>query len=110
MEELNRSIDELVDVIINSNEYQNVIEIKKKMDTNKELKELINEVKTLQKKYVKNNYDSELKEELEKKEKELNDIPIYAIYNENLDKVNEMINLVKDELNDYFYKKLNPKD
>lgn len=110
MEELNKIIDELTDTIINSKEYKNVIELKKKMETNQELIVLINEVKTLQKKYVKSNYDEQLKEKLEIKEKELSSVPIYSIYNENLNKVNEMINLVKDELNNYFYKKLNPKD
>ena len=34
---------------------------------------------------------------------ELNDIPIYIIYCENLNKVNEMINYVNDELSDFFY-------
>ena len=110
MEELSKSIDELVSVVINSKEYQNVIELKKKMNDNKELINLINEVKVLQKKYVKSAYDKKLKEELEIKEKELNSIPIYSIYNENLSIVNEMISLIKDELNNYFYEKLNSKD
>ena len=41
------------------------------------------------------------------KEQELNEIPIYAEYSNNLEVVNNMINLVKDELNDYFYHVLN---
>ena len=37
----------------------------------------------------------------------LNTIPIYVVYMQYLEKVNEMINLVKDELNDYFVDILN---
>ena len=110
MEKLNKSIDDLIDTIVNSKEYKNVIEIKKKMDTNSELIILINEVKKLQKKYIKSNYDEKIKKDLEIKKEELNNIPIYVDYNENLKAVNEMINIVKDELNKYFYDKLNNTD
>ena len=107
MENLNKSIDELVNTIINSKEYKNVVQIKEKMNNNKGLISLITEVKNLQKKYIKRNYDEKIKQELEKKEEELNNIPIYSVYNENLKVVNEMISLITDELNNYFYEKLN---
>ena len=45
--------------------------------------------------------------ELDEVKNKLNEIPIYVIYNQNLEKVNEMINLVKDELNTYFDNLLN---
>ena len=63
-------------------------------------------LKKLQKKYVNTN-DQELLVELEKLEEELNNIPIYVIYMQYLDKVNEKIEFVKDELNNYFYEVLN---
>lgn len=110
MEELNKSIDELVNSIISSKEYKACIELKEKMNDNKELITLVNNVKKLQKQYVKSNYDEKIKKEIEKCEKELNSIPIYSMYNENLNIVNERISIIKDELNNYFYKKLNPKD
>ena len=44
-----------------------------------------------------------LNENIEK----LNTIPIYVVYMQYLEKVNEMINIVKDELNDYFVDILN---
>ena len=36
-----------------------------------------------------------------------NSIPIYNVYMKKLNKVNEMIDYVQDELNDYFYKLFN---
>ena len=72
------------------------------MDKNEEICRLVSDIKKLQKKYVKSNYDDSIKEELDKLESKLNDIPIYVEYNNYLEKVNEMIDFVKDELNDYF--------
>ena len=99
---MNKELDELVSYIKNTSSYKNCISIKKKMDKNEEICSLIDEIKSLQKKYVKSNYDDSIKEELDKLESRLNSIPIYVEYNNNLEKVNEMIELVKDELNDYF--------
>ncbi len=57
----------------------------------------------LQKQYVKGNYSDEaVKLELDLKEKRLEGIPLYIEYMNYLERVNEMINLVKDELNAYF--------
>ena len=100
-------LDKVINYILNSDEYKNCISIKKKMSENEELTSLINEVKELQKRYIKSNYDSNIKNELDNKNDELNSIPIYNIYNNNLNKVNEMIDYVQDELNDYFYKVVN---
>ena len=40
-------------------------------------------------------------------EEKLYSIPIYFTYKRHLDEVNRMINYIKDEMNDYFYKILN---
>ncbi|MBQ6497228.1 MAG: YlbF family regulator [Bacilli bacterium] len=109
MEKLYKSLDEVIECIKESSEYKDCLKIKKQMDSNKELVELINKVKELQKKYIRSNYDSNIKEELDKYESELKDIPIYNIYLEKLDKVNQMIDYVKDSLNDYFDSLLNKK-
>lgn len=108
MEELSRSLDEVVDCIKNSKEYKKCLELKEKMNTNDEINSLVKEIKIKQKKYIKNN-DSNILEELKLLEDRLNNIPIYHIYLENLEIVNTMINYVKDELNDYFYNLLNKK-
>ena len=105
--QLNNALEDIVLYIKNSNDYKMCIELKEKMSKNKDLCSLIEEIKNTQKKYVKSNYDENIKKELDILENKLNEIPIYVIYMQHLNRVNEMINLVKDELNDYFYKLLN---
>lgn len=104
MEKLN----EVVKVIKDSKEYKICIDLKKQMDDNEDINSLVKKIKTLQKKYIRTN-DKDIKLELDSLEKELNEIPIYHIYMENLSKVNDMINYVKDELNNYFDLLLNEK-
>lgn len=104
--QLNKELEEVINTIINSDDYKSCIQLKEKMSTNKEICELVDKIKVLQKKYVRENGE-EVLEELKLLEERLNEIPIYVIYMQHLEKVNEMINYVKDELNDYFYKVLN---
>ena len=104
MEKLN----EIVEYIKNTKEYKTCIDLKIQMDDNEDINSLVKKIKILQKKYIRTN-DKDIKNELDSLEKELNEIPIYHIYMENLEKVNEMINYVKDELNNYFDLLLNEK-
>ena len=105
---MNNELDDIITYIKNSDSYKKCIEIKKKMLSNDDLNKIINKVKFLQKKYVNSNYeDNNIKLELDSLSSELEMIPIYSDYLRYLDDVNDMINLVKDELNDYFYKVLN---
>ena len=106
MEELSNSLDEVVNCIKNSKEYKKCIELKEKMNSNDEINFLVKEIKLKQKKYIRSN-DSNILGELNELEERLNCIPIYHVYTKNLEKVNEYINYVKDELNDYFDKLLN---
>ena len=108
MEKLTKSLDEVVDAIINSKEYKKCIELKKKMESNDEINSLVKEIKLKQKKYIKSNNPNILSE-LKLLENRLNSIPIYHIYLVNLGEVNNKINYVKDELNDYFDELLNKK-
>ena len=103
---MNGVLNEVINTIINSDDYKKCIELKNTMASNEELVLLIEKIKKLQKKYVNTN-DQELLVELEKLEEELNNIPIYVIYMQYLEKVNEKIEFVKDELNNYFYEVLN---
>ncbi len=108
MEKLNKSLNEVVDCIKNSKEYKKCIELKEKMNSNDEINSLVKEIKIKQKKYIRSN-DSNILSELKELENKLNSIPIYHIYLDNLEEVNNMINYVKDELNDYFDNLLNKK-
>ncbi len=103
---MNEALNEVINTIINSDDYKKCIELKNTMSSNEELVSLIEKIKKLQKKYVNTN-DQEILVELEKLEEELNNIPIYVIYMQYLEKVNEKIEFVKDELNNYFYEVLN---
>ena len=101
-------LDEVVKVIKDSKEYKTCIDLKKQMESNEDINSLVKKIKVLQKKYIRTN-DKDIKLELDNLEKELNEIPIYHIYMENLSSVNDMINYVKDELNNYFDLLLNEK-
>lgn len=99
-------LDDIVNIIKESREYTDCINIKEILKDNKEVNSKIKRIKLLQKKYLRTN-DIEVEKELKELEKELNNIPIYCIYNQKLEKVNQMISYVNDELNDYFYNLLN---
>ena len=101
-------LDEVVNTIKNSKEYKTCIELKSKMDSNEDINSLVKEIKKLQKKYINTN-DSNIKMKLDELENRLNEIPIYHIYLDNLEKVNQMIDYVKEELNNYFDLLLNEK-
>lgn len=103
---MNEALNEVINTIVNSDDYKKCIELKNTMSSNEELVSLIEKIKKLQKKYVNTN-DQEILVELEKLEEELNNVPIYVIYMQYLEKVNEKIEFVKDELNNYFYDVLN---
>lgn len=105
--EVKSNLDSIVFTIMNSKEYQICLELKKQMDSNEEICSLTSKIKDLQKRYIRNQYDSDIKKELDSVIERLNQIPIYQIYNQNLEVVNSMINLVNDEINDYFDKKFN---
>lgn len=109
MEKLNKGLDELVDYIKNTDDYKKCIKLKKQMEENEEVKSLIKEIKSLQKKYIRSNYDDNIKTTLDEKNELLFKIPIYVTYNQHLENVNNMISYVKDSLNDYFYELLNEK-
>lgn len=99
-------LDEIINYITNSSEYKKCISLKEKMSNNSKLMDKINKVKELQKNYIKSN-DLSIKKELDLLIDELNDEPLYYNYINNLEKVNEMISFVNDELNDYFYRVIN---
>ena len=103
---MDKALNDVIDCIKNSPEYIECIELKKKMDSNEEITKLIKDIKVLQKKLLRTD-SIEVQEELDSKINRLNEIPLYSIYNQKLNVVNEKISYVNDELNDYFYKVLN---
>lgn len=108
MENVYNAIDEVISCIKESDDYKRCLDLKEKLDSNQEVKSLIERLKTLQKKYIRSNYDLKIKEQLDECNNELINIPIYQIYMDSLEKVNQKIDYVKDTLNNYFEKLLNP--
>ena len=107
MENVYNALEDVIQCILTSSEYQTCLSLKEKMLKNEEVMFYIEKVKETQKKYIRSEYDSSIKEELDDYNARLMEIPIYHTYQESLDKVNEMIGYVKDTLNDYFTKLLN---
>lgn len=105
VQRLNRTLEDVILTIKNSNDYIECIRLKEKMKKNRDLMCLIETLKTRQKELVKKgNQDKKYLEEIEQ---QLYDIPIYSSYMQHLEKVNYMISYVQDELNDYFYNLFN---
>ena len=101
---LDKAILEVVSVIKNSNDYKQCVVLKNKMKNNKELMDIIEQIKEVQKLYIKTGNNKELLDSLEEK---LNNFPIYVTYMNHLEKVNEMISYVEDDLNQFIDKLVN---
>lgn len=104
--EIKEKLNDIIELIEQSNEYQKCLEIKRQMSKNDYLNKLIIEIKQLQKKVVRFN-DNKIKQELTRKMQELEQIPIYQEYNNYLNIVNYKLDFIKSSLNEYFDYKLN---
>lgn len=105
---LSKAISEVVSSITDSEEFKECIKIKEKMSQNSDIKELIETITVLQKKYVRTG-DTKVKDELDIVQNKLDSIPLYVSYQNKLEEVNRKIKIIKDELNDYFYSVVNEK-
>lgn len=97
-------VDEIIEVIKKSPNYQKYLLLQEKMNSNQELINLINEVKDLQKMIV-NGKDKEI--ELKEKMALLENNPLYREYNNTLNDINNEFAIVENTLNNYFDKKFN---
>lgn len=99
---IQESIEGIIKYIKSQEEYKNVIKIRELMKNDDKLLEQIKDVKNKQKEYIRSGKDIKKKEELQHLKDKLERNLLYFEYKNNLDKVNEMISLVTDELNNYF--------
>lgn len=99
-------VEEMINYIENTNDYKNYLLIKEKMSNDIEINNLLDEIKHLQKRLA-NNYNVKIKEELEEKNKVLENIPLYREYLNTLDEINNTFNIVENSLNKYFMDKVN---
>lgn len=102
---LNKALDDVISVIKNSDDYRTCLQLKEKMKKNRDLMELIEKLKLEQKDFVRNGYQS--KDKINELQEKLYQIPIYVIYMQHLEKVNDMICYIEDDLNHYFYQLFN---
>lgn len=99
-------VDEIINYIENTNNYKKYLLIKEKMSNDLEINNLLDEIRHLQK-LLANNYNLEIKEKINKKNKELENIPLYREYLNTLNEINNIFNIIENDLNKYFMNKVN---
>lgn len=102
--EIENKLEEIINYIKESISYQNYLKSKELLEQRKDLIEIINEIKKLQKEIVKNpknknELDNKIKEKLEI----LNNDITYVQYSNYLEEVNNMLIIFENKLNKYFY-------
>lgn len=101
MNNIDIKIDELFDLVENTNYYKDYVLLKEKVKSNKHIMEIIKEIKRLQKIEV-NTHDKEVKEKINELSKELNLIPLYTKYIEKKDMLYEELFIIKSMFESYF--------
>ena len=102
--EILNKIDEIINLIENSSEYQKYLSLKKDLDNDKEITLLISEIKILQKDVV---HHLDKKELLNKKINELESIPLYREYQNTVASLNNTYAIIEQRINNYINKKVN---
>ena len=97
-------IDEIINLIEESSEYQKYQTLQKEIQKNDKLVKLINKVKVLQKDVVHHLVSND---ELARTMDELNEHPLYREYNNTLSELNNTYAIIENSINHYFQEKLN---
>ena len=105
------SIEELFDSINNSNEYKEYLSITEELNNNKEVMNLINEIKSLEKEATKLEYNGDVKykeidKEIEEKTNILNNNSSYKDYLSKLKRFNNALLASSSMLEDYLNSKV----
>ena len=98
----------IVNFVKNSEEYKKTIYYKELIENDTELTSKIDRLKELQMKYVRTK-DYNVKNELDSLNNELSNNTNFTLYNFYLDKVNNYIDIIKDNFNNYFDNLFNEK-
>ena len=105
--EILEKVDDIINYIENSKDYQKYLLIKDKMQNDLEINNLLNEIKHLQKKLANNEGNMDLKKELSLKNEILKNIPLYREYLNTLDDLNNVFNIIETRINNHFDKIVN---
>ena len=99
-------IDEIIDFITDSKEYQDYLFLFDKLSKNDRCNSLIKQVKTLQKELVKKQSHgqniNEVEEKINELVSELNTIPLYVEFVDKQQELNEVYQGIKIRLDNYF--------
>ena len=107
-EEIEKKALELVKAIKDDNKYKEYINLRKKLKDNKDIMSKMQEVKRLQKEYVKGAYlDKEIETKLNSLLKELEQDSLYQEYLAKEKEINNILNDISEGLNIIFNKLLN---
>lgn len=104
-------IEDLFNSIKNSYEYKEYLNIGEVIEKDEEINNLINEIKTLQQKSVKLEYNNddtykEVDKEIDEKVKKLNSFPIYKEYLRRVSNFNDIISESSKNIEDYVNEKI----
>ena len=102
--EINEKVDEIIQEIETSDIYQKYLLLQNKIKNNKELMELINKVRIMQKDVL---HKVSKEEELNTLVNELNNHPLYIEYSNVLYEINNTYAIIENSLNNYFDKVIN---
>lgn len=104
-------VDNLINFIKESQEYKDYIYLSEKLSNNKKVQDYIKQIKVLQKEIVKREVNkkdiTDLEEEIKTLLAELDKIPLYTEFVDKQMELNEIYQMVKTSLDDYFYNILN---
>ena len=102
--DVNNKIDEIIREIETSEVYQKYLSLQEKINNNKELMELINKVKIMQKDVIHKKCEQK---DLDKLMDELNSHPLYREYNNTIYEINNIYGIIESRINNYFEEIIN---
>jgi len=101
MNEIEDKIDELFDDLEDSKIYKDYLSVKKQLNDNSEIMDLIKEIKRYQKIYV-NEKDKKVKTKIDEMYNKLNSYPIYISYIEIKEELENTLKMISDTFSNYF--------
>ena len=102
MNDINKKVDDLFDKLEESELYKNYINAKKQLEDNKEIINIINEIKRYQK-IGTNNKDNSVEEKIKELNKKLESYPLYQSYLISKEELEEELFNIKEVFDKYFH-------
>lgn len=97
---IDNDLDNLLDIIKKTDIYQTYLHILKQVEKNNDIKTIVNDIKNIQKRLVKNK-NKDLEETLSMKKDLLYSIPLYQDYLASSKELNNLLDIVKNKMELY---------